>query len=305
MSRNVNAAVFLDRDGTIIEDRGHLRRPEQVVFFPETFESLQKLQKHFLLFIVTNQPGVAEGLISRSDVDRVNACVVAELAERGVEIRDLYVCPHSRSERCPCIKPRPYFLRKAAERYRIDLSASFTVGDHPHDVQLAGSAGAHGIYVLTGHGLKHLSQVPDETQIASGIAEATEIILSSRTAAARRRRPRPMPKPFLLNLMVAHELWWRPDLGGEPRDAEQVARVLREAGIEVYDVSGGWLECEPRPAAIREALTGRPAPADWAAQFDCPPERQGSVLRLLAAKAIPVYDREALVPGRKAPAGEE
>jgi hypothetical protein len=94
--------------------------------------------------------------------------------------------------------------------------------------------------------------------------------------------------------MVAHDLWWRPDLGLAPRNAEHVAKVLREAGIEVYKISGGWLECEPRPAGIREALTGRLAPPDWAAQFDCPPERQGSVLRLLAAKAIPVCDCEAL-----------
>ncbi len=292
MSRHVNAAVFLDRDGTIIEDRGHLWDPDEVVFFPEAFESLRKLQRHLLLFIVTNQPGVAEGLITRNDVDRVNAHVVAALAEQGVEIRDFYVCPHGRLEQCPCMKPKPYFLREAAERYGIDLSTSFTVGDHPHDVQLAGNAGASGIYVLTGHGLKHLDDVPRDTHIAPGIAEAAEMILLRHTAGARRRRPRPMQKPFLLNLMVAQDLWWRPDLGDAPRNAEHVARVLREAGIEVYEVSSGWLECAPRPAGIREALTGRPAPAGWAAQFDCPPERQGSVLRLLAAKAIPVGDCE-------------
>jgi len=305
MSRNANAAVFLDRDGTIIEDRGHLRAPEEVVFFPGTFEALQKLQRHLLLFIVTNQPGVAEGLITRNDVDRVNAHVIAALAEQGVEIRDLYVCPHGRSEQCRCIKPKPYFLREAAERYGIDLSVSFTVGDHPHDVQLARNAGARGIYVLTGHGLKHLDDLPHETQIASGIAEAAEMILLRRAGAAGRRRPKPMQKPFLLNLMVAHDLWWRPDLGDAPRNAEHVARVLREAGIEVYEVSGGWLECEPRPAGIREALTGRPAPAAWAAQFDCPPERQGSVLRFLAAKAIPVCDCEALVLERDTQAAGE
>jgi histidinol-phosphate phosphatase family protein len=294
MNNTGQGAVFLDRDGTIIEDRGHLRKPSEVAFLPESFKALQELQKHFLLFIVTNQPGVAEGVITRKNVNSVNTHVITTLAGAGIKICRVYVCPHRRSDKCRCIKPKPYFLERAAERYGVDLSASFTVGDHPHDVQLARNAGARGVYVLTGHGRKHLNELPQDTQIASGIAEAAETIVSRRTAMVRKRRPKPMRKPFLLNLMVAHDLWWRTDLGLAPRDAEHVAKVLREAGIEVYKVSGGWLECEPRPAGVREALTGRLAPPDWAAQFDCPPERQGSVLRLLAAKAIPVCDCETL-----------
>ena len=64
--------VFLDRDGTIIEDRGHLRDPSQVVFFPEAFEALRRLQDEFLLFIVTNQTGIARGTISFEDAEAVN-----------------------------------------------------------------------------------------------------------------------------------------------------------------------------------------------------------------------------------------
>lgn len=294
MNNTGQGAIFLDRDGTIIEDRGHLRNHSGVVFFPDTFKALQQLHRHFLLFIVTNQPGVAEGVITRDDVDCVNAHIRAAIADHGVEIRDLYVCPHRRSEQCACIKPKPYFLKRAAERYGVDLSVSFTVGDHPHDVQLARNAGARGIYVLTGHGPKHLNELPQDTEIVSGIGQAAETILSGRPATGPRRRPKPMQKPFLLNLMVAHDLWWRPDLGLAPRDTEHVANVLREAGIDVYKVSGGWLECAPRPVGILEALTGRLAPPDWAAQFDCPPEQRGSVLRLLAAKAIPICGCEAV-----------
>ncbi|MFH1717364.1 MAG: HAD family hydrolase, partial [Planctomycetota bacterium] len=179
MRHNANAAVFLDRDGTIIEDRGHLREPSNVVFFPETFEALQKLQEFFLLFIVTNQVGVAEGVITRSDVNQVNRCIVAALAERGVVITDVYVCPHGRADNCPCIKPKPYFLRKAAERYEIDIGVSFTVGDHPHDIQLARNAGAQGIYVLSGHGRKHRAEIPDGTEVVTGIKQAAEKIMSS------------------------------------------------------------------------------------------------------------------------------
>ncbi len=290
MNNNKKAAVFLDRDGTIIEDRGHLRELSEVVFFPETLEALQELQKHFLLIIVMNQPGVAKGMITRNDVDCVNTQVITTLAEAGVEICDVYVCPHRRSEKCDCIKPKPYFLRRAAELYGIDLSASFTVGDHPHDIQLARNVGARGIYVLTGHGWKHLDEVPEDTEIASGMTEAAEMIMSRPTAPMRGQRSNQIKTQFVLDLMVAHDLWWRPDLGHAPKDAKRVAKVLREAGIKVHEVSGGWLECEPRPVGICEALTGRLPPADWAAQFNCPAEQPGRVLRLLAEKGIPVCD---------------
>ena len=118
MSNDKNAAVFLDRDGTIIEDRGHLRDPSDAVIFPETFEALRKLQDYFSLFIVTNQAGIAEGRISLDDANRVNSSIVTTLAEARLKITDVYVCPHSRSDNCVCIKPKPYFVRKAAEDYR-------------------------------------------------------------------------------------------------------------------------------------------------------------------------------------------
>ncbi|MBN1788410.1 MAG: HAD family hydrolase [Sedimentisphaerales bacterium] len=176
--KNKRAAIFLDRDGTIIEDRGHLSDPSDVIFFPETFAALKKLQKYFLLFIVTNQPGVADGIINREDVDKINAIVIDVLAKAGIEITDTYVCPHERSEKCDCIKPKPYFLKQAESRYNLDISKSFTIGDHPHDVEFGQNAGAGSIYLLTGHGRKHLSQLPENTEIAEGIMQAAEKVIS-------------------------------------------------------------------------------------------------------------------------------
>ncbi len=178
MIHNENIAVFLDRDGTIIEDRGHLRNPSDVVFFPETFKALRKLREHFVLFIVTNQPGISKGLIRHNEVNRVNIHLIKTLAKEGIEITDIYVCPHSRTDDCVCIKPKPYFLKKAADNYHIDLQHSFVVGDHPHDVQLARNTGAHGIYLLTGHGRKHLPELPEDTDVAAGIMQAAEKIIS-------------------------------------------------------------------------------------------------------------------------------
>ena len=170
-------AVFLDRDGTIIEDRGHLRDPSEVMFFPDTIDALRRLQEHFLLFIVTNQPGVSEGIVSKNDVEQVNAYVVRQLADADVGITNVYVCPHKRSDGCQCIKHNPYFLRRAAHDYRVDLLRSFVVGDHPYDIELAVNVAACGIFVMTGHGCKHRDELKSGVPIVSGIAEAAHWIL--------------------------------------------------------------------------------------------------------------------------------
>lgn len=172
-------AVFLDRDGTIIEDRGHLGSIEQVVFYPLAFEALRELGRRFRLFIVTNQTGVGEGTITAEQAQAVNDHVVERLADEGVEIVRTYTCPHRRADLCACIKPNPYWLLEAASEYNLDLSRSWVVGDHPHDVELARRAGACGVYVLTGHGAKHRADVPPGTGIVDGIAEAARLILEA------------------------------------------------------------------------------------------------------------------------------
>ncbi len=170
-------AVFLDRDGTLIEDRGHLREASEVAFYPEAVEALTRLQQHFLLFLVTNQPWVARGILTLEEVNRVNARVVSYLAEHGITIAAVYVCPHERSEGCSCIKPSPYFLHQAAAEHGVDLRRSFTVGDHPHDVEFARAVGARGIYVRTGHGARHLGELPAGEMVVAGIGEAADRIL--------------------------------------------------------------------------------------------------------------------------------
>lgn len=176
--RPLRPAVFLDRDGTIIEDRGDLGHPSQVVFFEAAIDSLRRLCDRFTLFIVTNQSGVAKGTLTPQAVEQVNAHVTSHLARNGVPIAATYVCPHERKSGCACIKPKPYFLKKAEADFRIDLERSFVVGDHPHDVELARNAGATGIYVLTGHGMKHRRELSPDAMIADGIREAVDMILA-------------------------------------------------------------------------------------------------------------------------------
>ena len=182
-SKASHGAVFLDRDGTIIEDRGYLSDPGQVVWYGDTVSSLLRLTRCFDLFIVTNQSGVAKGLTSREAVDRVNAYVVSYLQERGIPIAATYVCTHERGSGCACRKPSPHFLQQAERDFGVDLGRSFVVGDHPHDVELADNAGATGIYLLSGHGEKHREEIPEDTIVAAGIGEAADRILERARSA--------------------------------------------------------------------------------------------------------------------------
>jgi len=171
-------AVFLDRDGTLIEDRGHLRNPEDVVFYPDTFRSLLFLKRDYLFFIVTHQSGLGKGILTDKEVESVNRFVVEELARRDIPIQDVYVCPHESGANCECIKPRPFFLQEASRKHGIDLRASFVVGDHPHDVHLAWNANARGIYVLTGHGEKHRKELTGKEPVVRNLYEAALWILA-------------------------------------------------------------------------------------------------------------------------------
>ena len=206
--KGLRPAVFLDRDGTLIEDRGHLSSPDEVRFFSATIGALERLREDFLFFLVTNQSGVAEGLLTLEQVERVNAHVVSVLAEAGLTITATYVCPHRRGDGCHCIKPNPHFLHQAAEQYGIDLRRSFVVGDHPHDVELAKRAGAQGVYVCTGHGWKHIGELAENEVVVPDIRAAAEWII------ARCRRSRQLG-------------------GGESRIAD-AADTLRGGGVVAF-----------------------------------------------------------------------
>ncbi|HMA94383.1 MAG TPA: HAD-IIIA family hydrolase [Polyangiaceae bacterium] len=170
-------AVFLDRDGTLIEDCGDLGTPHQVRFLPGVPETLLRLQQQFVLFIVTNQSAVAAGRLSMQQVNAVNSHVVESLNQIGVRVEEVFVCPHARADGCQCIKPKPHFLRLAEQKHRIDLSRSFTIGDHPHDVEFACGVGATGIYVLTGHGAKHRADLAPQHRVAPSLPEALPWLL--------------------------------------------------------------------------------------------------------------------------------
>jgi D-glycero-D-manno-heptose 1,7-bisphosphate phosphatase len=178
----MNKAIFFDRDGTLIKDKGYIKHEKDVEFYEYTFESLKKLQKHFHLFIVTNQGGISKGLVTKKEVESINSYVLAQLKTNGIIIQELYYCPHQEEDNCMCRKPNTYFIEQAIKKYDLNPSESFVIGDHLSDIQLAINSQTKGIYLLIGHGKKHRHEIQDEIlskiNICLNIKYATNLILN-------------------------------------------------------------------------------------------------------------------------------
>lgn len=172
-------AIFLDRDGTIIEDAGYIDKPALVEFYPCSLDALKKLQEHYLLFIITNQSGISKGLTSEKDVVAVNKYIEDTLKSNKVIIKETFYCPHKDEDNCNCKKPNPFFINQAAQLYNLDLSKSYIIGDHPSDAECGINAGVNPIYVLSGHGEKHRNELKHNVRICNNLLEATEFILST------------------------------------------------------------------------------------------------------------------------------
>jgi len=146
-----NKAVFFDRDGTINSDEGHyyIYKKEDFVFNPGVIEGMKRLaDAGYLLFVVTNQGGVAKGLYTETEVEEVHDYMCEILAENGVEIKKIYYCPHHDSiAPCTCRKPQPGMLIKAIEEFNISTTESYMVGDSKRDIEAAFAASIEGIKI--------------------------------------------------------------------------------------------------------------------------------------------------------------
>lgn len=183
----MHKAIFLDRDGTINEDVGDLYSSDKLIFIPGAIEALKSLQRKFHLFIVTNQSGIGENAFTEKDFLQFNEYYVRLLKSCGVKIKQVFYCPHRKEENCGCRKPNPYFVREAEKRYSIDLRNSYVIGDHPHDAEMAYKVGAGSVYLLTGHGKKHLQELAIEPNfIANDIFGASLWIMRKISAGTER-----------------------------------------------------------------------------------------------------------------------
>jgi len=158
----VRPAVFLDRDGVIIENRAsYIRRCEEIAFIPGALQALARLRSSpYKVVIVTNQSVVGRGLISLDLAEEINREVVAQIERAGGRVDGAYLCPHAPDVGCQCRKPRPGMILQAARELQIDLPGSVIVGDALSDL-LAGQEAGVGRWAMvrTGRG-EGQSQLP-------------------------------------------------------------------------------------------------------------------------------------------------
>ncbi len=164
-----SGAVFLDRDGVVIEEVNYLSEVEQVRLIPGAAEAIANLNLAGMpVVVVTNQAGVARGYFPEHRVGEIHSYLDELLAENGAWVDRYYYCPHHPEAavaqyrvKCPCRKPMPGMLHRAATEMGIDLARSILVGDKASDLAAAGAAGCRSILVRTGHGGRVDIQMPD------------------------------------------------------------------------------------------------------------------------------------------------
>ncbi len=181
--------VFLDRDGTINEDVGYLNALDRLVFIPGALDAIRLLTRaEYQIAIVTNQAGVALGMIDERVLAELNTHIDSRIRLAGGRVDGWFVCPHSRSATvekfrldCDCRKPKAGLFEQAYKTLAVDKSRSFYVGDKASDMEAAANAGLAGILVRTGYGegelAKHGGTVRGANFVAANLAEAVSRIL--------------------------------------------------------------------------------------------------------------------------------
>jgi D-glycero-D-manno-heptose 1,7-bisphosphate phosphatase len=172
-------AVFLDRDGTMIEERGYLTPSSQLVVYPWTTDAIRLLKRAgFAVVVVTNQGGIARGLYTCAFVEATHRRLGERFAAAGAMVDAWQYCPHHTEATidafrgpCRCRKPGPGMIEDAALGLGLDLARSWVIGDHWRDVQLAHATGGRGVLVRSGHGRGHEERWPADVAPAAAVCD--------------------------------------------------------------------------------------------------------------------------------------
>lgn len=173
----MKTAVFLDRDGIIVEDKGFVHKLEDFKLMKNAVEGL-KLLKSYKLFIVTNQSGIGRGNYTLKDFENFNNHLIKELKKHNINIKKTYYCPHKPEDNCDCRKPKTKFLDDAAKEFDIDLKSSFVIGDRKSDFEMGKNASCKTIHVLTGRGANFNNEFKPD-YVAKDLLDAAEWIIEN------------------------------------------------------------------------------------------------------------------------------
>jgi histidinol-phosphate phosphatase family protein len=171
--------VFLDRDGTLIDDIGYLGDPDGVSFYPGIPEALRKLKAAgYQVVVITNQSGIGRGYFDEETAIRVNLRMVEMLRSAGAQPDAVYYCPHHPDDGCTCRKPGQLMVQRALNDLGLDRDRSWVVGDIDKDIMTGIKAGIRPILVETGKPDK--GNIPADVQRCPSAADAVGLILSER-----------------------------------------------------------------------------------------------------------------------------
>ena len=179
-------AVFLDRDGTLVVERGYITVPDAIELIPGAAEAVVRLRKAgWKVFVATNQGCVAKGMITEEELGEIHFRMVSMLGAEGAEVDGIYCCPHhpegtvaDLAIECDCRKPRPGLLERAAAEHGLDHAECVMIGDTLRDLEAARQAGARGVLVLTGHGADTASKDHGAVHVAPDLPSAVSWLLA-------------------------------------------------------------------------------------------------------------------------------
>ncbi len=143
-------AIFLDRDGVInkkAKEHDYIKNWGEFEFLPHVADVISRLNKNFLVVVISNQGGVSRGMMTLDDVNSIHANMQSELEKSNAIIDKIYVCPHYMKEKCACRKPKPGLILQAAQDLSIDLATSYVVGDSLIDIEAGKKAGCKTILI--------------------------------------------------------------------------------------------------------------------------------------------------------------
>ena len=184
----MNKAVFLDRDGTIVEDVGYISSPQQLNFIPGSIEAIKKLNAAgYKVIVITNQAGVARGIVTEDMLQTIDKVMHRQILNGGAHLDGLYYCPHHPEhgvypykQACECRKPHTGLIKKAIKDHDLDLSLSFMIGDKASDIEAGKKAGVKTAFVLTGYGTTEKDELKNKPDhIAKNLSEAVKWVLST------------------------------------------------------------------------------------------------------------------------------